>query len=110
MLLLGLGLLLLGGIGYGGFRLIGFEGFSAGIASQAILVLLVVVWTGSYLFRVLNGKMTFNEQRKRYREAYEKITKADLQARFESMSEEEQARLLQELAKEDESFDNSPDR
>ena len=41
--------------------------------------------------------MTYIEQRKRYRNAYEKLTTAELQARFDSMSEEEQMLLMQEL-------------
>ena len=44
--------------------------------------------------------MTFVEQRKRYLEAYEKLTSAELQSRFESMSEDEQMRLLIDLEKE----------
>ncbi len=94
---LGLSVLLLGLLGYGFFRLIGFEGPSAGIAAEAILVLLVFGWTGSYLLRVFTGNMTFIEQRKRYRESYEKLTTAELQARFESMSEDEQVRLIKDL-------------
>ena len=44
--------------------------------------------------------MTFVEQRKRYLEAYEKLTTTELQARFESMTEEEQISLLKDLEKE----------
>ncbi len=44
--------------------------------------------------------MTFNEQRKRYREAYEKITNKKLQDQFESLTEEEQAHLIHELENE----------
>ena len=94
---IGLGVLALGAIGYFSFRFMGLEGQSAGIASEAILILIVFAWTGSYLFRVLRGKMTFNEQRKRYREAYEKITSAELQSKFESMTEEEQIRILNDV-------------
>ena len=49
-----------------GFQAAGFEGFSAGIAAQALLVVIVVVWTGSYLFRVVTGQMTYMDQRRRY--------------------------------------------
>ena len=41
--------------------------------------------------------MTFMEQRKRYRQAYEQLTENQLQERFNSLSEEEQLRLLKEL-------------
>ena len=97
---LGLVFLFLGGFGYAFFRLVGFEGTSAGIASEAALVLVLVGWVVSYLIRVVTGKMTFNEQRKRYLEAYEKLTTAELQSKFESMTQEEQARLLKEVEKE----------
>ncbi len=87
----------IGAFGYSLFRIGGLDGQSAGIASEVILVVVVLVWTGSYLLRVINGKMTFMEQRKRYREAYEELTTSELQARFDSLSQEDQVRLLQEL-------------
>ena len=65
VLLVGLAVLALGGVGYVAFDAAGFEGFSAGIAAQAVLVLIVMVWTGSYLFRVVTGRMTYMEQRRR---------------------------------------------
>ena len=94
---LGLGVFALGGLGYLAFRLIGFQGGSAGIASEALLVLIVLGWTGSYLFRVVSGRMTFMEQRRRYRKAYEELTTSELQARFASLPEDEQIRLMKEL-------------
>ncbi len=94
---LGLLTLLLGAIAFWGFRFLGFEGASAGIASEAFLVVVVIAWTGSYLFRVVTGKMTFIEQRKRYRKAYEELTNEELQSRFDSMSEHEQIRLIEEV-------------
>ncbi len=100
VLQIGLALFLLGAIGYGGFRFIGFESASAGIAAESILLLLVLAWTGSYLFRVVTGKMTFVEQRKRYLDAYEKLSTKEIQSRFESMTEEEQIRLIKEIESE----------
>ena len=87
----------LGGLGYGFFRVLGLDGASSGIASEALLVVVVVAWIVTYLFRVVTGKMTFMEQRKRYRQAYEELTTAELQDRFDSLSEEEKTRLLKEL-------------
>ncbi len=55
VLLIGLAVLLLGGLGQVCFQAAGFEGFSAGIAAEALLVVIVVVWTSSYLFRVVTG-------------------------------------------------------
>ncbi len=94
---LGLVVLALGAVLYEVFKFLGLEGASAGIASEAILIALIVVWTGSYLLRVVTGKMTFMEQRKRYRKAYEELTNDELQARLDSMSDEEQMLLMKEL-------------
>lgn len=96
-LLLGLALLGLGGAGYGLFAASGMEGFTPGIAASVLLLLLVVGWTGTYLARVVTGRMTFSEQRRIYRETYDALTTAELQARFDALPPEEQARLLAEL-------------
>jgi|LakMenEpi03Aug12_release.lakeMendotaPanAssembly.Ray.scaffolds.fasta_scaffold45230_2 CHASE2 domain-containing sensor protein len=95
-LLIGLAVLGLGAAGYGAFAATGFEGFSAGIAASAVLMLVVVLWTGSYLFRALTGGMTYMQQRRTYRQAYDAYTDAELLKRFEALSPEEQARLLAE--------------
>ena len=95
----GLAVLLIGGVGYLGLSMAGFDGLTSGIISEAFLVIIVLVWTGSYFYRVLTGNMTFIEQRKRYREAYDELSKKKLQAKFDSLSEEEQIRLLKELEK-----------
>ena len=101
VLLIGLGVLLLGGTGYVGFEAAGLEGFSAGIAAQAVLVLIVVVWTSSYLFRVVTGQMTYMEQRRRYREVYDEQEAQDLDARFEALSADEQQALLRRIGMDD---------
>ena len=93
-LLIGLAVLGLGAAGYAGFQASGFEGFSAGIAASALLMVVVVVWTGSYLLRALTGGMTYMQQRRSYREAYDAYTDAELMRRFEALSPAEQARLL----------------
>ena len=41
--------------------------------------------------------MTYMEQRRRYRSAYDSATDEELQQRFEALSPEEQEQLLQEL-------------
>ena len=99
----GLIVFLLGGLGYEVFQLFGFESISAGIAAQSILILLVFAWTASYLFRVFSGNMTFMEQRKRYREAYEKLTDEKIMEKFDSMTDEEKYELLKTV--EEESID-----
>ena len=87
----------IGGLGYWLFQAAGLEGFSAGIAAQALLVAIVLVWTGSYLFRVISGNMTYMEQRRRYRSAYDAATEDELQKRFDALSPAEQEQLLREL-------------
>ena len=94
----GVAVFAIGGLGYWLFQAAGFEGFSAGIATQAVLVAVVLIWTGSYLLRVVTGNMTYMEQRRRYRSAYESATDEELQKRFDALSPEEQAQLLQEMA------------
>ena len=63
---------------------------------RAIPVLVVLVWTGSYLLRVISGRMSFIEQRRQYRQAYDAYTDEQLQKRFESLSPAEQELLLRE--------------
>ena len=97
-LLIGLAVLGLGAAGYWGFSASGFEGFSAGIAASAALMVLVLLWTGSYLFRALTGGMTYMQQRRDYRQAYDAFTDAELLRRFEALSPQEQAALLADTA------------
>ena len=98
VLQLGFGLLFLGVFGYGLFIFIGFDGVKAGIATQTLLVLVLLGgWVLSYFFRVFSGKMTFNEQRKRYRKEYDEITDIELQRKFDSMTEEEKIVLVKEI-------------
>ena len=91
---IGLLVFLLGGLGYEAFQLLGLESISAGIATQAILILIIFAWTASYLLRVFSGNMTFMEQRKRYRQAYEKLTDEQIMKKFDAMTEEEKLELL----------------
>ena len=97
VLLIGFAVLLLGGLGQVGFKAAGFEGFSAGIAAEALLIVIVVVWTSSYLFRVVTGQMTYMDQRRRYREVYDKQEAEALQTRFDALPEEEQQALLRRI-------------
>ena len=43
--------------------------------------------------------MTFMEQRKRYRSEYQQITDRELEAQFDSMSNEDKIRFFKELEK-----------
>ena len=97
---IGLIVFLLGGLEYEAFQLIGLESVSAGIAAQSILILIIFAWTASYLFRVFSGNMTFMEQRKRYRQAYEKLTDEKIREKFDAMTEEEKIELLKTVDEE----------
>ena len=76
---------------------IGIDNFTATTLSSCILILIVISWVSSYVYRVLNGKMTFMEQRKRYRKEYEKVVNDKLETKFNSLSNEEQQKLLDDL-------------
>ena len=75
----------------------GLNEINASSISNLILITIVLIWVSSYLLRVLNGNMTFMEQRKRYREVYEKKFAEKLEKKFESLSDDEQKKLLEEL-------------
>ena len=75
----------------------GVDNFTAGTISNFILIMIVITWVSSYIFRVLNGKMTFMEQRKRYRKKYEKIVNDKLENKFYSLSVEKQKKLMEDL-------------
>ena len=77
----------------------GIDNFTASTMSNFILIIIVITWVSSYVYRVVNGKMTFMEQRKRYRKEYEKIVNDKLEFKFNSLPKEEQEKLMEELEK-----------
>ena len=77
----------------------GLDKFTASTISNFVLIVIVITWVSSYVFRVVNGKMTFMEQRKRYREEYEKVVNDKLETKFNSLSKEEQQKLMEDLEK-----------
>ena len=90
---------LIGIISYKFSPRIGLDNFTASTISSCILILIVVTWVTSYVYRVVNGKMTFMEQRKRYRKQYEKVVNDKLETKFNSLSKEEQEKLMKDLEK-----------
>ena len=90
---------LLGLISYKLAPQIGIDDFTAGTISSCILLLIVITWVSTYVFRVVNGKMTFMEQRKRYRKEYEKVVNDKLENKFNQLSKEEQEKLMEDLEK-----------
>ena len=77
--------------------LTGYNDLTISSISNLLLILIVFLWVLSYVFRVINGKMTFMEQRKRYRNKYEKVIDEKLQNKFNSLSDEDQEKLLKEI-------------
>ena len=75
----------------------GLSEISTSSISNLILITIVLVWVSSYLLRVINGNMTFMEQRKRYRKLYEKKFTEKLEKKFELLPNDEQKKLLEEL-------------
>ena len=62
---------------------IGIDNFTTSTISSCILILIVITWVSSYINRVVSGKMTFMEQRKRYRKEYEKVVNDKLETKFQ---------------------------
>ena len=77
----------------------GIDNFTATTISSSILILIVIIWVTSYVNRVVNGKMTFMEQRRRYRKEYEKVVNDKLETKFNALSKEEQEKLMKDLEK-----------
>jgi len=74
-----------------------FNELTTSSISNVILFSIIFMWVSSYLLRVVNGKMTFMEQRKRYREKYDKLIDDKLKKEFNSMTTEEQDNLLKDI-------------
>ena len=85
-----LGVFIAGGLVYFVFQAVGFDSVDAGIWTQALLVVGLIGWSLTYLFRVGTKSMTYNQQLKDYEEAV-------MQKRLEEMSPEELAKLQAEI-------------
>ena len=96
---IGIFISLIGLISYRFAPQIGLDNFTASTISSCILIVIVVTWVISYVYRVVNGKMTFMEQRKRYRKEYEKVVNDKLETKFNALSQEEQEKLMEDLEK-----------
>ena len=94
---IGLLISLLGLLTYGLAPQFGADNFTASTISSFILILILKTWVSSYVYRVVNGKMTFMEQRKRYRKQYEKIFNDKLETKFNALSKEKQEKLMEDL-------------
>jgi len=99
VLQIGLLISLLGLLSYKVAPQFGMDNFPASTISNFILIAIVITWVSSYILRVFNGKMTFMEQRKRYRKEYEKIVNDKLEIKFNLLSKEDQKKLMEDLEK-----------
>ena len=88
---------LIGLISYAILPQVGVDNFTINTIANLILILIVIIWVSSYIYRVVNGKMTFMEQRKRYRKKYEKVINDKLETKFNELSKEEQEKLMEDL-------------
>ena len=88
-----LGVFIAAGLVYVALQVFGLDGINAGIWTQTALVVVLVGWSLTYLFRVGNKNMTYNQQLKDYEDAV-------LQKRLEEMSPEELAQLQEEIEQE----------
>ena len=96
---IGLFIILIGLISYKFAPQIGIYNFTATTLSSCILILIVITWVTTYVNRVVNGKMTFMEQRRRYRKEYEKVVNDKLETKFNALSKEEQQKLMKDIEK-----------
>ena len=99
VLQIGLLISLLGLLSYKLAPQFGIDNFTTSTILNFILIAILITWVSSYVFRVISGKMTFMEQRKRYRKVYEKIVNDKLEIKFNSLSKEEQEKLMEDLDK-----------
>ena len=97
VLQIGVFLAIIGFFSYGVAPFFGLSEIGTSSISNLILITIVLVWVSSYLLRVINGNMTFMEQRKRYRQLYEKKFTEKLEKKFELLSNDEKKKLLEEL-------------
>ena len=88
-----LGVFIAAGLVYVALQVFGLDGINAGIWTQTALVVVLVGWSLTYLFRVGSKNMTYNQQLKDYEDAV-------LQKRLEEMSPEELAKLQEEIERE----------
>lgn len=94
-----LGIFIAGGLVYVAFQVAGIDSINAGIWTQTLLVVGLVGWSLTYLFRVSTKNMTYNQQMRDYEEAV-------MQKRLEEMSPEELAKLQAEIAAEKSASDS----
>lgn len=90
---IGLGVFAAGGLVYIILQVAGLDSLEAGVWSQLLLVGGLIGWVVTYVFRAVGQKMTYNQQRQDYEDAYFK-------KRLEELSPEELAKIQAEIEQE----------
>ena len=90
---IGLGVFAAGGLVYIILQVAGLDSLEAGVWSQLLLVGGLIGWVVTYVFRAVGQKMTYNQQRQEYEDAYFK-------KRLEELSPEELAKIQAEIEQE----------
>ena len=90
---IGLGIFVAGGVAYLVLQAAALDSMDAGIWSQVLLVVVLIGWLLSYLFRAVTQNMTYNQQLKDYEDAV-------FQKRLEELTPEELAKLQAEVEEE----------
>ncbi|MEG3862880.1 DUF3007 family protein [Microcoleus sp. herbarium12] len=85
-----------GGLAYLLLQFAGLDSMNAGIWSQLFLVVGLVGWLVTYLFRALTQGMTYSQQLKEYKDAV-------LQKQLDALTPEELAKLQAEIEQEKDS-------
>jgi len=91
----------LGGVAFLLLRVYGFDVINAGVWSQVALVVVLLGWISTYVFRAVTQTMTYNQQLDDYK-------KAVLTKQLEEMTPEAREKLFAEVAAENNSSENSP--
>lgn len=87
---IGVGIFAAGGLTYLALQVAGLDNLAAGIWSQLLLVGGLIGWVVTYITRAVGNKMTYNQQRQAYEEAF-------FQKRLNELSPEELARIQAEI-------------
>lgn len=93
VIFIGIGVFTTGGIAYLALLRLGLDTQDAGIWSQVILVVGLLGWVSTYLFRVFTKNMTYHQQRRDYEEAA-------FQKRWEEMTPEQRDQLQAQVEQE----------
>ena len=91
---IGIGVFAAGGVAYLILLGLGLDTQDAGIWSQVMLVVGLLVWVSTYLLRVLTHNMTYHQQREDYEEAV-------FQKRWDEMTPEQREQLQAQIEQEE---------